>query len=136
MASDFSEQFPVGFRVGFNANGTAEPRNPYVDSPNPSLTVDVSAFRTVDGRPADATEYPEDLGYPAYQAVINEGGPDIDALLVYEFSGLGLQIMPAELPSASTRDEKLTRAAEIFRTITAYPGAASDQSAWGAPIVP
>lgn len=129
LASDVGQQF----RVGFNTVGTAESRNLYVDSPNPSLAVNASAFRTVNDRPADATEYPEDLGYRAYQAVINEGGPAIDTLLVYDFFGLGLQIMPAELPGASTRDEKLSRAAEIFRTITVSPGAANDRSAWARP---
>jgi hypothetical protein len=37
---------------------------------------------------------------------------------------------------AGSRDEKLRFAADIFRTVTVYPGAATDPSAWGDPIAP
>jgi hypothetical protein len=87
----------------------------------------------VDDLSAGATEYPEDLGYPAYQGVVREGGRDIDALFVFDFFGLGLAISPADVPGAST--EKLRFAADVFRSVTADPGAATDQSAWGDPIM-
>ena len=137
-ASDFGQEFPVGFRIGFDALGTSDLANPFISAEGyqPLLMVDASTFTTLDDRPDNATEYSEDLGYPAYQAVVNDGIRAVDALLVYDYFGFGLQIMPAELPGASTRDEKLSRAAEIFRTITVYPGAAGDLSAWGDPIVP
>ena len=93
-----------------------------------------SAHLTLSDKPDNATEFPEDLGYPAFQAAIKDGLGSIDALLVYGFSGFGLQIMPMDQPGASTKEEKLSRAADIFRTITVYPGAATDPSAWGEPL--
>jgi hypothetical protein len=37
---------------------------------------------------------------------------------------------------AGTREQRLSFAADIFRTITVYPGAATDPSVWGNPIAP
>ena len=138
MATDFGQTSPVGFSIGFDTIGTAEPTNPFGNGAGyqPSLVVEASAHSTLNDRPDNATEYPEDLGYPAFQAVVDEALGGVDALLVYEFFGFGLQIMAGDLPGASTKQEKLSRAADIFRTITVYPGGATDPAAWGDPVLP
>jgi hypothetical protein len=40
------------------------------------------------------------------------------------------------MPNADTAAEKASLAADVFRTITIYPGAAASEAAWGDPIVP
>jgi len=134
-ASDFGEQFATGFSIGFDAVGTAEPTHPLRDYV-PAFAVEASPFSTRDKRPATATEYPEDLGYPAYQAVLTPGSQVADVLLVYDFFGFGMQIGPVNMPGASTGAERLSLAADLFRTITVYPGAADREEAWGSPIAP
>ncbi|HEX5995786.1 MAG TPA: hypothetical protein VFY84_11650, partial [Jiangellales bacterium] len=63
------------------------------------------------------------------------GDRGVDTLLVYEFFGLSVEIQPSDR-AAPTQAARLGGAADAFRTITVYPGAATDQSAWGAPITP
>lgn len=94
--------------------------------------VNANALATIDHLPEGATEYPEDLGYPAYRSDMRSEGRDSDLLLVYDFFGFGVEIEPRGM--TGTREEKLSFAADIFRTITVYPGAATDPSAWGDPI--
>jgi hypothetical protein len=135
-ASDSGELFPVGFSIGFDNVGKAASTQPFPTDYVPSFGVNASAYTTFDDLPSDATEYPEDLGYPAYQALLPYEGQDIDELLVYDVFGFGFQLQPAEVPGTSTRAERLGMAADVFRTITVYPDAATDYSAWGDPIAP
>ena len=136
VTSDFGQGFPDLFTIGFNTIGRAEPTNPFVSDYVPSLTVGASSLAKLEDRPGNATEYSENLGFPAFQAVHDYGTQEVDALLVYEFFGFGMDLMPVDIPGASTKAERLSRAADVFRTITVYPGAATDASAWGDPIVP
>lgn len=135
-ASDFGQQFATGFNIGFDTVGTAEPTHPFDNDYIPALAVNATPFARLDERPATATEYPEDLGHPAYQAVLTPGGQAADGLLVYDFFGFGMQIGPVAMPGTSTEPERLSLAADIFRTITVYPGAADHDAAWGNPIAP
>lgn len=122
--------FQSFFWFGFDTVGTAAPT--YVAGYVPYLWVNVDALATIDMLPAGATEYPEDLGYPAYRSDLRNEGRDSDILLVYDFFRFGMEIEPTGL--SGTRDEKLRFAADIFRTITIYPGAATDPSVWGDPV--
>jgi hypothetical protein len=135
-ASDAGELFAVGFSIGFDTVGKAASTQPFPHDYVPSFAIDASPYASLDDRPSDATEYPEDLGYPAYQAVLPYGDRDIDELLVYDVSGFGFQLQPAEVPGTSTQAERLSVAADVFRAITVYPDAATDYSAWGDPIAP
>jgi hypothetical protein len=134
----FPETTPYAFAIGFDVLGSDKPTARPLIWDFPDLTVSTSPINaTADDRPEEAIPYPQDLGYPAYYEA-NPGGryPDLLVLTVYEYSGFAVAIAPADLPGASSTDEKLTRAADIFRTIRAYPNAATDAAAWGAPIAP
>jgi len=127
---------PYAFAIGFDVLSTDEPTALPMIQDFPDLTVSASPINaTVDDRPRSATPYPEDLGYPAYYETKPAARyPDLVVLTVYEFSRFAVAIAPVNLPGASSTDEKLKRAADIFRTIRAYPNAATDPSAWGDPI--
>jgi hypothetical protein len=60
----------------------------------------------------------------------------VDKLLVFDFFGFGLTITPVDMPGTATKEERLSLAADIFRTITVYPDAADSHEAWGDPIAP
>jgi hypothetical protein len=126
---------PYAFEIGFDMLGTDKPTARPLVWDLPDLTVSASPINATAGDwLKGAIPYPEDLGYPAYYE-INPGGrfPDLLVLTVYEYSGFAVAIA---LPGASSTDEKLTRAADVFRTITAYRHAVTDPDAWGPPIVP
>lgn len=136
---------PIGYAIGFDMIGTDRQFVPSMVAYRPSLMITVHGFGSAtDGRPRDAIPYPEDLGYPAYYQIApdiypshdqtnpDNRRPDLVGLLVYEFFGLGLGIAVTE--EASSTEDKLRRAADIFRTISAYPDAATDPTAWGPPI--
>jgi hypothetical protein len=118
---------PYGvFLLGFDTAdrpGLVVPPSTY----EPSLTV----FAETPAPPRDdaLTQYSEDLGYPAY---VDDQG----ALTLYDVSGLAINILPSDLPGATTPEERAGLAADIFPTITVYPGAAESDSNWGDPIVP
>jgi hypothetical protein len=120
------------FYFGFEAVGTAPPAHfgGYV----PYLWVNASPFMTVDQLPAGATPYSEDLGYPAYRSDLRSEGRNSDLLLVYGFFGLGVEIEPRGL--TGTQAEKLSYAADTFRSMTVYQGAANDMAVWGNPVAP
>jgi hypothetical protein len=126
------QEFPVSFYLGFDRLGTTPPT--HVGGYVPFLWVNANAFATVNDLPEGATEYSEHLGYPAYRADQRTEGRDSDMLLVYDFFGFGLEIEPRLM--AATTEERLRFAADIFRTITVYPDAATELSAWGDPIAP
>jgi hypothetical protein len=135
LAEDFGRSFAVSFSIGFDPVEKPVPGNIF-DAYVPSLTVTANAFAQADDRPDNATEYPEDLGHPAYQTTDTVGTQEVDILLVYDFFGFGLDIKSVEMPGATTTADRLRQAADIFRSITVYPNAATDQSAWGEPLVP
>jgi hypothetical protein len=133
-ASDAGEEFATGYSIAFSKSDTPDPTHPFIADYLPSLTVDATAFAAVDDLPDTASAYSEDLGYPAYQDVSQEAGREVDKLLVFDFFGFGLTITPVDMPGTATKEERLSLAADIFRTITAYPDAAGSHEAWGDPI--
>jgi hypothetical protein len=132
FAADNGRNFPLSFGIGFDTVGSAEPTDPLLNTYLPTISVSANFFANANDRPTDASEYPEDLGHPAYQTVIDESGVPVNALLIYDYSGLGAQIETAGVPG--TAAEKLSAAADLFRSMTVYPGAAEDVSAWGPPV--
>ena len=135
-AKDAGELFAVGFSIGFDAIGKAAPAQQFTSDYMPSLLVSALTFTSVDDRPADTTEYPEDLGYPAYQTTDPSDEREIDLLLIYDVAGFSFQVSASEVPGASTRDERLGLTAAVFRTITVYPDAAAGVASWGEPLTP
>jgi hypothetical protein len=133
-ARDNGREFPVSFYLGFDRLGTTPPT--HVGGYVPFLWVDANAFATVNDLPDGATPYTEeDLGYPAYHSDQRQAeGRDSDILLVYDVFGFGMEIEPRLMPG--TAEERLAYAADIFRTITVYPDAATELSAWGDAITP
>jgi hypothetical protein len=129
-ASDFGREFPVSFNMGFDAIGRAAPTHVFAYVPD--LWVNANAFARVEDLPAHATEYSEDLGHPAYRYDLRDEGRDSDVLQVFDVFGFGVEIEPRGLPGTS--EETLAIAADIFRTVTIYPGAAENLSAWGNPV--
>jgi hypothetical protein len=128
---------PYAYLIGFDVRGEEAAAIPVIRD-FPDLIVSAGLLNsTADDRPETAIPYTEDLGYPAYYE-INPAGryPGLVVLTVYEYFGFAVTIAPVDLPGASSTDEKLRRAADVFRTITAYPNAATDPTAWGAPITP
>jgi hypothetical protein len=121
-----------GFFFGFEALGTAAP--PHYSGYVPYLWVNASQLQTIDQLPAGATPYPENLGFPAYRSDLRSEGRDSDLLLVYDWFGFGVEIEPRGM--TGTRDEKLSYAADTFRSMTVYSGADKDMSVWGNPIAP
>jgi len=121
----------VAFHMGFDELGTPAPT--HIAGYVPDLWVGARTFAAVDDLPAYATPYPEDLGYPAYQSDYrNEGRADSEVLLVFDVFGFGFEIEPRGM--TGPREETFDAAADIFRSITVYPGAADELSAWGDPI--
>ncbi len=121
----------VGFHMGFDEIGTPAPT--HIAGYVPDLWVGARTFAAVDDLPDHATPYPEDLGYPAYQSDYrDEGRADSEVLLVFDVFGFGFDIEPRGM--TGPREETFDAAADIFRSITVYPGAADDVSAWGDPI--
>ena len=53
-------------------------------------------------------------------------------LLALDFFTFSVEVVPWHVPG--TPEEQLAVAADVFRTITAYPDSASDLSTWGAPL--
>jgi hypothetical protein len=116
------------FLLGFDTADKVAPTYPPPGDLQSSLLVIADTGDAPDDRDR-LTEYPEDLGYPAYLDA-SEG-----ILSVYEVFGFAVNVWPFAMPNADTDAEKASLAAGIFRTITIYPGAADSEAAWGDPIV-
>jgi hypothetical protein len=134
QARDNGQDSPVSFGIGFNTVGKDEPTHPFGREYVNSLSIGANSFAKLEDLPDGATEYTEDLGYPAYRAVTQAGDQQTEALMVFDFFGFGISISPVEVPGTAT--EKLRAAADVFRTVTVYPGAATDLAAWGDPLAP
>lgn len=135
-ASDAGELFAAGFSIGFDTVGTPTPAQPYVHDYVPSLAIDATTFTSPDDLPKDATEYPEDLGYPAYQAVLAFEDRGLDVLLVYDVSGFGFQLQPVELSGRIDSGREAGRGGRRLPDDHHLRDAAEDEAAWGDPIAP
>jgi hypothetical protein len=131
-AADSGQPSRSAFYLGFDRIGSSPPK--YIAGYVPYLWVNANALATIAGLPEGASAYAEDLGYPAYRSDFRNEGRDSDVLLVYDFFGFGMEIEPRGMPGPT--DARLRYAADIFRTITVYSGAAANTSAWSDPIAP
>lgn len=132
FASDSSGSVPAFFGLGFDRIGAAPPTRAggYV----PQLWVNAYASVTADDLPVGTTGYRDVFGYRAYQTNQRAEGRDSYSLWVMDVSGFAVEIEPRFMTGPPA--QRLDYAADIFGTLTIYPDAATDPTAWGDPITP
>lgn len=111
-------------QLGFDPVGSVPPTNAAGYRPRMWVNAYIDYPIVTNGEP-----YPADLGYPAYRTNQPDGA-DATVLWVPDVDGVGIEIEARHIRPT----QQLEYAAEVFRTLRVYPGAATDPSAWGEPI--
>lgn len=121
----FTEMSGTGIvQLGFDPVGTVPPTNGFGYRPRMSVNAYIDYDIITNGN-----AYPADIGYPAYRTN-QPDGTDAPVLWVPDVDGVGIEIEARHIRPT----QRVDYAADVFRTIRVYPGAATDQSTWGEPI--